>query len=191
MKLKTIITVGLCIGIIGLAAILIPYIVTYCFSANEIESVGIIGAADSPTARFLTFRLFVNKQFLPVSVFLTLTVISVIYLIFNKVATNGCTLKTTVLSVGASASISAALLGILKLYFSTDLDAGYREQILFSLFRIFVFAFPIIFILLLIFYFLARKVKPSVGGTLLDTVTALLLIVPFTSFFHFITNLFL
>ena len=189
MKLKTISTIGLCVGLVGLVAIVAPYIISYFISANEIEGIGIIGAADGPTARFLIFKLFINEQFLPITIFLTLIVLSVIYLIFNETATKGCAVKTTALSVGISASIAATIFGFLNLHFLDVFNEASYTSTRFHISQAISLLFPIVFIILLIFFCLARKSKPSVGGTLLDIVTSILLVIPFTSFIVFIDNL--
>lgn len=116
-KIKIYSSIALILGLtLVLVSVLVPIIKISNYTAQN-GSIGIIGGADGPTAKFLSYSIIWGGMLIYTSIFgITLTLASLFCLTFHKTVEKHCTLKTTVYSLAISFSGAAGLVCFLLWY---------------------------------------------------------------------------
>lgn len=179
MKLKIFSFISLFLGISSVS----PYIISEFFMPKQ-NAIGIIGGAELPD---ITYRImFMSNYALPLKLLvigITLIVIAVFCLIFEKTIKEHCFVPTTLVSLGLS-SLAAAGLGCLLVFFKVD-ESFNVYPIEYPLSAGLVLLSLAAFISLIIVYVKLRNKRPSGKGFIIDALTFLVSLPSFISIFDF------
>lgn len=172
MKLKRYSLVALIAGVIlFVGSCVVPWVLAFRLSAGQ-GSVGIIGGADGPTAQFLTMQLLSRWPGCLAFLSAALVLSGLFCLIFSKTVTHVCSVKTSAVALGLSATGGAGLYCFFLWLAMTAFHETGKHPI----------AYPVSvaggllclagFVALLVLYFRERKQKWSWGGLAIDVATA-------------------
>lgn len=156
-----------------LASVLVPIIKLSNYTAQN-GSVGIIGAADGPTAIYITSHLLGGRLILMLILGLTLFLCGGFCLVFKRTVTNNCKLKTTVLSLIISFFGSSGLscffiwYSIVAFLEMSKHPISYLLSIIGGIFSL------VAFIITIILYIKARKENFKIKGIVVDIITSII-----------------
>ena len=179
MKLKRYSLAALASGVVlFVGSFVVPFILTFRASAGQ-GSVGIIGGADGPTAQFLTMQLLSRWPGCLAFLSAALVLSGLFCLIFSKTVTHVCSVKTSAVALGLSATGGAGLYSFFLWLVMTAFHETGKHPI----------AYPVSvaggllclmgFVALLVLYFRERKQKWCWGGIAIDVATAVIYLPPF------------
>ena len=174
MKLKRYSLAALASGaVLCIGSFVVPFILTFRASSGQ-GSVGIIGGADGPTAQFLTMQLLSSWPGCLAFLSAALVLSGLFCLIFSKTVTHVCSVKTSAVALGLSATGGAGLYCFFLWLAMTAFHETGKHPI----------AYPVSvaggllcltgFVALLVLYFRERKQKWSWGGLAIDVATAVI-----------------
>ena len=153
------------------------------------SSIGIIGGADIPTAKFVLQLLFAKFQ-VPIILGLTFIVMSTFCLMFRRTICKHCSIKTTLLSLGISCSCSMGYTGFLNWYFIVLFHEMSRHPIRYPGSIAMGIVALISFLIFTIWYCIAKKKKVTILGVLIDVATILLTFTWFSVLWTGVINIF-
>ena len=151
-------------------------------------SVGIIGGADGPTAQFIT-QSMISYHLLEIHIGVVLIIAGLFCLIFSKTVKASCSIKTTALSLGISATGGVGLFCFLLWLVIIAFGETSKHPIEFTASKIGGFFCLALFILLMVFYIKQRKAFKSVKGVVIDVLTSILFLPTFFLFFDWLHKL--
>lgn len=177
-KIKKYGYITLSIGVvITLTGILLPIFALASRTAQG--GVGIIGGSDTPTYRFMAFRILGGLPIYALSFGAVLIIASLFCLIFGKTVTRHCSLKTTSLSLSLSLIGSLGLACVIIWYSAVAFHEASTHPIEYNASIILGLLAFVIFIVLIILYCKARRGNFSVKGVIIDIATSILTLPPF------------
>jgi len=158
--------------LLALASVLVPIIKLSNYTVQN-GSVGIIGGADAPTLLFL-LRYSDGHLLFALILGLTLFLCSGFCLIFKRIVTNNCGLKTTVLSLIISFFGSSGLSCFFMWYSIVAFHEMPKHPISYPLSIIGGIFSLVAFIITIILYIKARKEHFKIKGIVVDIITSII-----------------
>lgn len=183
MKWKQMALITLSVGvIISVIGAIVPFIALQ----NEISqngAIGIIGGADTPTYKFIVFRLVNGWPFCAILFGITLIVSALFCLIFSKTVESNCNIKTTAISLGLSAVGAIGLFCVCLWLSIVSFHEVSKHPISYPLSIILGTVCFFLFVILVVYYLKFRKNAWSIKGFWIDIATGVLYLPTF--FFAF------
>lgn len=190
-KLFWYITLG--VGLSSLLFSIIYFLNAILLHIAGADSIAIIGGADGSTALFLTEKLLFRTRFPIVSPFIlgpTLIAMATFSLVFRKTVCKHCKIKTTLLALGISFACSVGYIGLANWYSIVIFRELSRHPFLYPM-SIAMSLFALItFVILIVWYCVARKSTFSIPGLLIDISTALITFPWFSLLCYGVMNIF-
>lgn len=188
MKLKRYALWALLAGfVIALAGVAMPLAVLYLTPQDP--RISIIGAADAPTYYLIISTLLDNMPWVLVLLGLTLMISAVFCLLFSKTVRGHCTVKTSLISLGLSATGALGLICVLVWFSIVAFDEVSKHPIEYPLSIAAGLLCLCAFITLILQYFNMRKEKWSGKGLLIDVLTSIIYLPVFFYIFSYLCEI--
>lgn len=177
--MRKVAVITLIIGVVMfLVGIFLPIILLEIYTSQN-DSIGIIGGADTPSILLIS-NLILNNLPHVLMIFGGAIILSSLFcIIFTKTVNKHCTLETSSISLGLSASASLGIYCVL-VFISCHIMSHpskhpitYPTSIILGLICLAIFAF------LIFLYTKRREAKPSAKGVTIDIIFALTYLIPF------------
>ena len=162
-------------GLIVLLTAFVPPL----FKLTSIGGTGIIGGADTPTYKLLFFSLWGGSLPVLASFGAALALSAVFCIIFSKTVGARCSLLSSAIALGMSASTALGLVCLLVWTSITAFHETARYPVEHTVSVMLGFGCFTALTALAVLYFYCRRGRISVVGTLIDVLTCLLWIPPF------------
>ena len=179
--------------ILGVGLMIIGLLMPLLFMGNETQhggSVGIIGGAGTPTYLFMLSNLLNGLPYVFVLFGISTAIASGFCLLFSKTVCAYCNIKYTAVSLGVSFCGALGLLCFFLWYVIVSFGQISMYPIKYPASIILGLLCFVTFAALLILYFGLRKQHASIGGIVIDALTAVLYLPSFFFLFSYLLEIF-
>ena len=150
---------------------------------------GIIGGANAPTLQYLVSQTFGVLPYTLVLLGAAMMISAVFCLLFSRTVQGHCTVKTSLVALGLSATGAAGLCCVLICIAATAFGEASRHPVRYPLSIALGMVCLCVFILLGLLYCKAREGKWSMRGVAMDVMTSILYLPAFFFAFNYLYSL--